>query len=139
MSNEERQLIRAQKEREQWVKQQSPLVERAQVIENELAHRNKALLRDRENNLPKYVERTIGPVPERPSEKSEWRQTVLMIEDYREKYEIKDPNRALGGEPRNSEQRHHKEQVEREIDERHHRRLDRSRDYDLGIERSLSR
>lgn len=110
MADEEKQLIRAQKEREQWVKQQSPLVERTQAIESELAHRNRGLLRDRENKLPSYLESTVGPVPERPSEKSEWRKTVLMVEDYREKYDVKDRNRALGGEPRNAEQRQEKEQ-----------------------------
>jgi len=83
MTDEEKQLIRTQKEREQWVKQQIPLVERAQVIENELAHRNKALLRDWENNLPAYLERAVGPAPDRPFEKFEWRKTVLMVEDYR--------------------------------------------------------
>jgi len=71
MADEEKQFIRAQKDREQWVKQQSPLVDRAQVIENELAHRNKALLRDRENNLPKYLENTVGAIPERPSKRKE--------------------------------------------------------------------
>ena len=137
MADEEKQLIRAQKDREQWVKQQSPLVERAQVIENELAHRNKALLRDRENNLPKYLESTVGAIPERPSERKEWRQTVLTIEDYREKYGVKDRNRALGGEPRNAEQRHEKERIESDIVDRNDRRQGRSRDDDLGIERNM--
>ena len=137
MANEEKQLIRAQKERDQWAKQQSPLVERAQAIESELAHRSRALLRDRENSLPKYLESAVGPVPERPSEKYEWRQTVLTIEDYREKYGIKDRNRALGGEPRSAEQLQEKERIERDIDDRRERRHGRSRDDDFGMERSL--
>lgn len=137
MAGEEKQLILAQKERENWVKQQSPLVERAQVIESELAIRNKALLRDRESNVPKYLENTVGPVPERPSERAEWRQSVLAIESYREKYGIKDRNRALGGEPRNAEQRQEKEQIERDMDDRNDRRHGRSRDNEVGIERSL--
>ncbi len=113
------------------------LVERAQVIENELANRNKALLRDRENNLPKYLENTLGAIPERPSERTEWRQTVLTIEDYREKYDVKDQNRALGGEPRNAEQRHERNQIERDIDDRNDRGQGCSRDNDVGVERSL--
>jgi len=137
MADEERQLIRAQKEREHWVKEQRPALERAQAIESELAHRNRALLRERENSLPKYLESAVGPVPERPSERAEWRQTVLTIEDYREKYEIKDRNRALGGEPRNAGQRQEKERIERDIDDRNDRRHGRSRDDDMGIERSL--
>lgn len=137
MADEERHLIRVQKEREVWVRQQSPLLERTQAIEGELAHRNRALLRDRENSLPKYLESAVGPVPERPSERAEWRETVLTIEDYREKYGIKDRSRALGGEPRNAEQRHEKERIERDIDDRNDRRHCRSQDSDLGIERSL--
>lgn len=43
-------------------------------------------------------------MPERRSERTEWRQTILTIEDYREKYGIKDRNLALGGEPRNTQQ-----------------------------------
>ncbi|MCA1697071.1 MAG: ATP-binding domain-containing protein, partial [Actinobacteria bacterium] len=137
MADEEKQLTRMQKEREQWVKQQSPLVERAQVIETELAHRERALLRDRESHLPKYLESAVGPVPERPSEKSEWRKTVLMVEDYREKYEVKDRNRALGGEPRNREQRDDKQVLERDLLERSSQSRSRSTDRGLGIERSL--
>ncbi len=136
-ANEEKELARAQKERERWVKEQTPLVERAERIENELAVRNKAMLRDRENELPKYLESAVGPVPERPSERTQWRQSVLAIEDYRDKYGIKDPNRALGGEPRNTEQRHEKERIERDIEDRSDRHHGRSRDDDFGIERSL--
>ncbi len=137
MADEEKQLIRAQKERESWVKQQSPLVERTQAIESELAHRHRAMLRDRENSLPKYLENVVGAVPERPSEKAGWRQTVLAIEHYREKYGIKDRNRALGGEPRNAEQRHEKERIEREVEGHNDRRHGRSTENDIGIERGL--
>jgi hypothetical protein len=78
-----------------------------------------------------------APRDERPSERNEWRRIVLAIEEYRDKYGIRDRNRALGGEPRNAEQRHAKEQIERDIDERKERRQAGSRDNDLGIERSL--
>jgi hypothetical protein len=137
LADKEKELVRAQKERERWVTQQTPLVERAEQIENELVLRNRALLRDRENELPKYLESAVGPVPERPSEKNEWRQTVLAIEDYREKYGVKDRNRALGGEPRNTDQRHEKEQLERDIDDRNDRRQNVSRNLDSSVERTL--
>lgn len=100
LATEEKDLALAQKERERWVRQHSPLLERGQRIENELGRRNKALLRDRENELPRYLEELVGRVPERPSEKSEWRQTVLAIEGYREKYGVKDQTRALAGSRR---------------------------------------
>lgn len=136
MADAEKQLIQAQKERERWVKQQGPLIERARVIESELAIRNKTLLRDRENSLPKYLENIVGPLPDRPSQRAEWRQTVLAIEDYRVKYCIKDRNRALGGEPRNAEQRLEKERVERTVEGTNDRRLGGSREADVGLELS---
>jgi Ti-type conjugative transfer relaxase TraA len=136
MAAKEKQLIEAQMERERWVNEQRPLVERAEVIESELAHRNRALLRDRENDLPKYLESAVGQLPDRPSERAEWRQTVLAIEDYRESYGIKDRYRALGGEPRNTEQRLDKEQVERTVEETNDKRLGRSRESDVGLELS---
>lgn len=95
------------------------------------------MLRDRESNLPTYLDQSVGQVPERPSEKNEWRKTVLAIEDYREKYDITDQKRALGKEPRNTEQRLEKERVEQQIEDHNDRRLGRSRDDDIGIERSL--
>lgn len=137
MADAEKQLLEAQKERQRWVQQQSPLIERLETIEAELNHRNRALLRDRETNLPKYLEGIVGSVPDRPSQKSEWRQTVLAIEDYRERYGVKDGSRALGGKPRNTEQRQEKEKIERDIEDRNERRQDRTRDDDLGIERTL--
>ena len=137
MWNEEKQLTRAQKKRDNWVKQHAPLVERAQVIESELARRDKALLRNREGSLPKYLENVVGPVPERPSERVEWRQSVLTIENYREKYAIKDRNRALGGEPRSVEQSQERDRIERDIKEHRDRGLRRSRDRDTNVERSL--
>ncbi len=45
---------------------------------------------------------------------------VLTIDDYGEEYGIKDRNRA-GGEPRCAEQRHEKEQIERDVEERNDR------------------
>lgn len=63
LSNEEREFAQAQKDRERWMKQRSPLVERAQLIEAEFGRQNKALLRDRENDLPKYLENAVGRGP----------------------------------------------------------------------------
>jgi hypothetical protein len=112
-------------------------VGRVQEIENELERRNRALLRDREGNLPTYLAQSVGQVPERPSAKSEWRKIVLAIEDYRDKYDITDQKRALGSEPRSHDQRWERDQVERMVEERNDRRLGRSREKDAGLELSL--
>jgi hypothetical protein len=136
MAKEEKELIRAQKDREHWMADHVPLADRSQQIESELSHRDRALLCDRENDLPKYLESAVGEVPERPSEKLEWRKTVLMVEQYREKYEIKDQNRIFGREPRGLAQRLEKERVERTLEERNERRLGLSREDGVGMELS---
>jgi hypothetical protein len=112
-------------------------VARVKEIESELERRNRATLRDRESNLPKYLGNSVGAPPERPSEKHEWRKAVSAIEGYRERYEVTDEKRALGPEPRTSDQRWEREQVERHIEEHNDRRLGRSRDDDVGLERSF--
>ena len=136
LRSEEKELLQAQKDREQWAVEQAPLVGRAQHIENELGRRTRALIADRESALPAYLESSVGSIPERPSEKRSWRQAVVAVESYREKYGVKDRNRALGGEPRNHEQRLEKEQVERTVEETNDKRLGRSREDDIGMELS---
>ena len=138
LGHQEKQLVESQKEWERWVRDQSPLVGRVQEIENELERRNRALLRDRESNLPAYLHQSVGPAPERPSEKNEWRRAVLAIEDYREKYDVTDQKRALGDGPRNADQREEKERVERVIDERQSGQS-REEEHDLGRGLELSR
>lgn len=137
LRDQEKELVQSQQEWERWVRDQSPVVGRVQEIESELERRNRALLRDRESNVPNYLAQSVGPVPDRPSEKNEWGKTVLAIEDYRERYGITDHENALGGTPRSAEQRLDKEEIERNIDERRERAAGRSRDDDFGIERSL--
>lgn len=119
------------------MERRAPLIGRALQIENELARRDRALLRERESKLPKYLESTVGPAPERPSERKDWRKAVLAIEGYREKYGIGDRNKPFGREPRNTDQRLDREQVERTVEEVNDRRHGRSHDRDVGLERSL--
>lgn len=135
LRDREKGLMQSNRDWERWAQEQSPVLVRMQEIENELGRRNQAMLRDRENNLPKYLEDSVGPVPERPSERNEWRKTVLGIESYRETYGISDEKRPLGREPRDADQRREQDRVERQVEEFNDRRLGRSRDDDFGIER----
>jgi len=137
MEKQEKELVGAQKERDRWITEHAGILERAQRVETELGRRNAALIRSCEAELPKYLGNAVGPAPERPSERIEWRKSVLAIEDYRENYGVTDRDRALGGKPRNPEQRYEKERIERDIEEGNDRRHGRSRDDDLGLERSL--
>ena len=137
LADQENELVHSQQQWDRWTREQSPLVARVEEIESELERRNRATVRGRESSLPKYLERCVGAVPERPSEKQEWRKAVSAIEGYRERYGITDEKRALGPEPRGSHQRWEKEQVERHIEEHNDRRFGRSRDNDVVLERSL--
>ena len=137
LAHQQEELVHSQQQWDHWSREQSPLVARVVEIESELERRNRATLRDRESNLPRYLESCVGALPERPSERHEWRRAVSAIEGYRERYGITDEKQALGPEPRNADQRREKEQAERHIEEHNDRRLGRSRDTDVALERSL--
>jgi Ti-type conjugative transfer relaxase TraA len=83
LADQENELALSQQQRDRWTREQSPLVARVKEIESELERRNRATLRDRESNLPKYLGNSVGAPPERPSEKHEWRKAVSAIEGYR--------------------------------------------------------
>ena len=134
--DEKQEATREQEKRQRWVEDRAPLVGRALQIENELGRRDRARLRECESELPAYLQQVVGELPERPSEKKEWRQAVLAIEAYREKFDIRDPKRALGGEARNPEQRWEQEQVKATVEETNDRRLGRSRETGDGLELS---
>lgn len=137
LRDQEKELAHSKQEWERWVSDQSPMVGRVQEIENELERRNRALLRDRENSLPNYLENSVGNAPERPSERNEWNKAVIAIENYREKYGITDETRALGKQPRDPDQRWERDQVERTVEDTNEKRLGRSRGDDFGRELSL--
>jgi hypothetical protein len=58
-----------------------------------------------EAERPGYVLETLGPVPESTRGRRAWRHAAAEIEQYRRSYQITDPDRALGPEPRDSGQR----------------------------------
>jgi Ti-type conjugative transfer relaxase TraA len=137
LGSREDDLVQSQRDRDQWLRDQKPHLMRLQVIDDELNRRNRALLRDRENSLPNYLENSVGNAPERPSEKSEWSKAVIAIENYREKYGITDETHALGKQPRDQDQRWERDQVERTVEDTNEKRLGRSREDDFGRELSL--
>jgi hypothetical protein len=55
--------------------------------------------------------RELGELPATVKGQRAWRQTVTRVEQYRERYGITDPERALGPEPRRldlEQRRHHR-------------------------------
>jgi hypothetical protein len=68
-------------------------------------------------------------VPESTRGKRVWRQAAAEIEQYRRTYNITDPERALGPEPRDPIQRTDRQHARTAIDRVHTKqRADRSRD-----------
>ena len=59
----------------------------------------------------------VGPVPDSTRGRRPWRQAAAQIEDYRRSYQITDPERALGPEPRDPAQRADRQRVRTAIDQ----------------------
>jgi hypothetical protein len=63
-----------------------------------------------------YVLEALGPVPESTRGRRTWRQAAAQIEDYRRTYQITDPDRPLGPEPRDPAQRADRQRVRTTIE-----------------------
>jgi hypothetical protein len=87
---------------------------------------------------PGYVLEALGPVPESTRGRRAWRQAAVQIEDYRRTYQIIDPERALGPEPKNPVQRADRQRVRGAIErvQAKQRATDRSRDIQPTAERT---
>ena len=58
-----------------------------------------------EADRPDYVLDALGPVPESTRGRRAWRHAAAEIEQYRHTYQLTDPDRALGPQPRDPGQR----------------------------------
>lgn len=54
---------------------------------------------------PRYLTEALGPPPERLTERRAWREAARRIEAYRQRFNVRDPDRALGDDPRDWTQR----------------------------------
>jgi hypothetical protein len=83
-----------------------------------------------EADRPGYVLEALGPVPESTRGRRAWRQAAAEIEQYRRSYQITDPGRALGPEPRDLTQRADRQRARSAIErvQAKQRAADRSRD-----------
>ena len=91
-----------------------------------------------EADRPSYVLEALGPVPVSTRGRRTWRQAAAQIEDYRRSYQITDPDRALGPEPRNPAQRADRQRVRTAIErvQAKQRATDRSHDLEPTAERT---
>jgi conjugative relaxase-like TrwC/TraI family protein len=101
----ERELRQHQQRRDGWLEANAHLGPQYRQVVRTLAWQRRASGLAVEAERPGYVLEALGPVPESTRGRRAWRQAAAQIEQYRGAYQITDPDRALGPEPRDPDQR----------------------------------
>src|SRR6266540_134137 len=89
----------AQQQREAWLEDHHDLGSDYRDVTGELALRSRQRVAFAELEQPAYLTAALGPVPESVRGRRAWRQTARLVEDYRQRFEIDDPDRPLGMPP----------------------------------------
>jgi len=101
----ERELRQHQHVRDGWLEANAHLGLQYRQVVRAVAWQRRATELATEQERPGYVLEALGPVPESTRGRRAWRQAAAEIEHYRRTYQVTDPDRALGPEPRNPAQR----------------------------------
>jgi hypothetical protein len=101
----ELQLRRHQQRRAGWLEANADLGLAYRGVVRELAWQRRAHGLALEQEQPGYLRAELGPVPESTQGRRAWRQAAAAIEDYRQNYGVREPERALGPAPRDPTQR----------------------------------
>jgi conjugative relaxase-like TrwC/TraI family protein len=104
-------IERAEQRHERWILDNAPSIKRRFALERELWWREQQAALAAEVQMPSYLTRMVGERPGKPSERAVWHQAVKAIESYRARWGVDDPDRALGGKPRDKEQKAERDQV----------------------------
>ena len=91
---------RAQQQRTGWLEAHPDLAQQWRQVTRELAWQQRARAAGVEAERPAWQERTLGPLPEGVRGRRTWRQTAAQLAAYRDRYGIRDPEQALGPQPR---------------------------------------
>ena len=134
----ERDLRQHQQRRHGWLEANAHLGPQYRQVVRALAWQRRATGLAVEADRPGYVLEALGPVPESTRSRRAWRQAAAQIEDYRRIYQITDPDRAFGPEPRVPAQRADRQRVRTAIDlvQAKQRATDRIRDLPPTAERT---
>jgi hypothetical protein len=134
----ERELRQHQQHRAGWLEANAHLGPAYRDIVRILAWQRRATGLAVEQERPGYVLEALGPVPASTRGRRAWRQAAAEIEQYRRTYQITDPERALGPEPRDQGQRADRQQARTAIERLHTKqRADRSRDAEPTREHTI--
>jgi conjugative relaxase-like TrwC/TraI family protein len=98
----------AQQEHQGWLEANQDLGVGYRDVALELALRSRQRVAFAELEQPAYLREALGPVPESVRGRRAWRQTARQVEDYRQRFQVTDPERPLGAEPaRDADPDHH--------------------------------
>jgi hypothetical protein len=91
---------RAQQQRAGWLEAHPDLAQQWRQVIRELAWQQRARQVAAEVQRPAWQERTLGALPGSVRGRRAWRRTAARLVDYRDRYGIRDPEQALGPEPK---------------------------------------
>jgi AAA domain len=91
---------RAQQQRTGWLEAHPDVAQQWRQVTGELAWQQRARAAGVEAERPAWQERALGPLPESVHGRRAWRQTAAQLADYRDRYGIRDPEQALGPQPK---------------------------------------
>jgi conjugative relaxase-like TrwC/TraI family protein len=133
----ERELRQHQQRRQGWLEANAHLGPQYWQVVRALAWQRRATGLAVEADRPGYVLEELGPVPESTRGRRAWRQAAAQIQDYRRTYQITDPERALGPEPRDPAQRAGRQRARAALDRLHtkQRATDRTHEHQPTTER----
>jgi hypothetical protein len=89
----------AQQQHEAWVEDHHDLGSGYREVTRELGLRSRQRVAFAELEQPAYLTDALGPIPESVRGRRAWRQTARLVEDYRQRFQIDDPDRPLGQPP----------------------------------------
>jgi conjugative relaxase-like TrwC/TraI family protein len=91
---------RAQQQRAGWLEAHPDVVQQWRAVTGELAWQQRARQVAAEAERPAWQERALGPLPGSVRGRRAWRQAAAQLVAYRDRYGIRDPEQALGPEPK---------------------------------------
>lgn len=116
-ADREREVRQAQQRRDGWLERHPDAIAQDRELTRVLAWRGRVHAKAAELERPAWA-RELGEPPASVRGRRAWRQTHALLSDYRQRYGITDPERALGPEPRDAdlEQRQARRTVRQAID-----------------------
>jgi conjugative relaxase-like TrwC/TraI family protein len=134
----ERELRQHQQHRGGWLEANAHLGPQYRQVVRILAWQRRATGLAVEAERPGYVLEALGSVPASTRGRRAWRQAAAEIDQYRRSYEITDPDRALGPEPRDPGQRAARQRARSAIErvQTKQRAAERTRDTQPTIQRT---